>query len=55
VIKWFDRAKGFGYVIAGRQEFFFHAVECRSVPAAGNPVEFDVVTGIKGPRAVNLR
>jgi CspA family cold shock protein len=57
-IKFFDRKKRFGFIIANNQEYFFHA-------AATNPgdfkslqdgvaVRFDVVDGKKGPQADNI-
>ena len=57
-IKFFDRKKRFGFIVSGKQEYFFHA-------AATNPsdfkalqdgvaVKFNVVQGKKGPQADNI-
>lgn len=54
-IKFFDRKKRFGFIVAGKDEYFFHA-------AATNPsdfkslqdgvaVRFKVIQGKKGPQA----
>ncbi len=57
-IKFFDRKKRFGFIVADKNEYFFHA-------AATNPndfkalqdgvkVKFNVVQGKKGPQADNV-
>lgn len=56
VVKWFNSAKGYGFL--GREEgsdVFVHysAIQSRGYKALteGQPVEFDVVQGTKGPQA----
>ena len=58
-VKWFNDAKGFGFIQAESGEDVF--VHFSSIPgdgfrslAEGDRVEFDVVTGPKGKQAANL-
>ena len=59
-VKWFNDAKGFGFIERedGEDVFVhFSAIQgdgYRSL-AEGAKVEFDVVTDVKGPRADNVR
>lgn len=58
-IKWFDPARGFGFVVGdGGRDLFFHASEAR-LPASdlvrGTKVEFDRATGARGPKARDVR
>ena len=58
-VKWFNDAKGYGFITtrAGEDVFVqFSAVESRGFRslAAGAQVEFDVISGKKGPQAVNI-
>jgi len=54
-IKFFDRKKRFGFIISGKDEFFFHAAGTRPKDFKflkdGLAVTFDVVEGKKGPQA----
>ncbi|MCX8474895.1 MAG: cold shock domain-containing protein [Sphingomonas sp.] len=58
-VKWFNDAKGFGFIAAeDGQEVFVHfsAINSRgfrSLPE-GCQVEFDVILGPKGPQAANV-
>ena len=58
-VKWFNDAKGFGFIEAenGEQVFVhFSAIAMigfRSLPE-GAQVEFDVIPGPKGPQAANV-
>lgn len=54
-IKFFDRKKRFGFIVAGNHEYFFHAAATNPVDFKalrdGAAVTFDVVQGKKGPQA----
>lgn len=58
-VKWFNDAKGFGFIAQeGGKDVFVHfsaiaASGFRSL-AEGDPVEFDVVEGPKGLQAANV-
>ncbi len=58
-IKWFNDAKGYGFITSGaRAEYFFHRMELADktqLPVPGDPVEFSVVDRPKGPTAVRVR
>jgi CspA family cold shock protein len=55
VIKFFDRKKRFGFIIAGHQEYFFHASAARPEDVRnlrdGAHVKFELIQGKKGPQA----
>lgn len=57
-IKFFDRKKRFGFIIAGNHEYFFHAAatKARDFRALqdGVEVKFNVIQGKKGPQADNI-
>ena len=54
-IKFFDRKKRFGFIIAGKQEYFFHASAARPEDVRnlrdGAAVYFVLIQGKKGPQA----
>lgn len=58
-VKWFDDAKGFGFITAetGKDVFVHHtAIQGQGFKSLreGQRVEFDVVQGQKGPAAENV-
>ena len=59
-VKWFNDAKGFGFITPsdGSKDCFVHysAIQGKGFKtlAEGDPVEFDLVTGQKGPAAENV-
>jgi len=59
-VKWFDDQKGFGFITPadGSKDCFVHhsAIQAEGFKtlAEGAQVEFDVVSGAKGPAAENV-
>ena len=58
-VKWFDKKKGYGFIMDTHGDEIFVHYTCFSDPAIrtlneGEQVEFEVVPGEKGPRAQNL-
>jgi CspA family cold shock protein len=57
-IKFFDRKKRFGFIVAGKQEYFFHAAATNPTDFKslqdGVAVKFNIVQGKKGPQADNI-
>jgi CspA family cold shock protein len=59
-VKWFNDAKGFGFLQVEGQEkdIFVHHTAIKAqgfrTLAQGNAVEFDLVDGPKGPKAENV-
>ena len=58
-VKWFDDAKGFGFItMEGGEDVFVHfsAIQAKGFRslAEGSQVEFDVVQGPKGLQAANV-
>ena len=60
-VKWFNNAKGFGFVVCDEHEedLFAHfssiQMEGYKTLKAGQPVEFDTVKADRGIHAVNIR
>ena len=59
-VKWFNNAKGYGFI--GREDgpdVFVHYTAISGVGyrtlAEGDSVEFEIVEGPKGPQAANVR
>lgn len=54
-IKFFDRKKRFGFIIAGKDEYFFHAAATKPADfkalQEGVSVNFTLIQGKKGPQA----
>lgn len=59
-VKWFNDSKGYGFLTRddGEKDVFVHHSAIRGEGykslAEGEPVEFDVVSGDKGPAAENV-
>ena len=57
-IKFFDRKKRFGFIVAGKKEYFFHAAATKPADFKslqdGVNVKFNVIQGKKGPQADNI-
>lgn len=60
-VKWFDSTKGFGFITPddGSKDVFAHhtAIEGTGYKSLkeNQKVTFDVVQGLKGPQATNIR
>lgn len=58
-IKFFDRKKRFGFIIAGKNEYFFHAAATKPADfndlAQGVKVQFHLIQGKRGPQANNIQ
>ncbi len=61
VVRWFNNAKGYGFLsVDGGQDVFVHysAIQHEGYKCLkeGEPVEFDITTGVKGrPQAERVR
>jgi CspA family cold shock protein len=59
IIKFYDRKKRFGFIVAGKKEYFFHATSTKPndfrALRDGASVTFKVVKGKKGEQADNVR
>jgi CspA family cold shock protein len=59
-VKWFNADKGYGFIAPeSGEDVFVHFSAIQSAGfrslAEGQPVEFDVTSGPKGPQATNVR
>jgi len=59
IVKWFDNAKGFGFIESKGKEYFVHFKEIQTdgfkTLAEGIKVTFDAQTSPKGPVAKNVK
>lgn len=57
VVAFFDESKGFGFIkdISTGQDIFVHANALTEPIKENNKVTFEVVKGLKGPNAVNVK
>ena len=59
IIKFFDRKKRFGFIIADNHEYFFHAAATNPTDFKalkdGVKVRFSLVDGKKGPQADRIK
>lgn len=57
-IKFFDRKKRFGFIVAGKNEYFFHAAATKPADFKalqdGVAVKFSIIQGKKGPQADDI-
>jgi CspA family cold shock protein len=58
IIKFFDRKKRFGFIVSGKNEYFFHATSTRTndfrALKDGASVTFQIIQGKKGAQADNV-
>ena len=60
-VKWFNNAKGFGFIGRndGKADVFVHYTaildEGYRTLSEGDPVEFEIIEGAKGPQAANVQ
>ncbi|MES2330396.1 MAG: cold shock domain-containing protein [Bacteroidota bacterium] len=53
-VKFFNEAKGFGFIKSDDKEYFVHASGLKEKVKENDTVTFDVEDGKKGPMAVNV-
>jgi len=60
-VKWFDPTKGYGFILYDGKEIFVHYSQILvtlggiRLLCEGEPVDFEISDGRKGPQAVNVR
>jgi len=60
IVKWFNNAKGYGFIVpeGGGDDLFAHfsavTMEGYKTLSAGDEVQFDVTISDKGPQATNI-
>jgi cold shock protein len=58
IVKFFDEAKGFGFIKQddrNEKDLFVHKNEVSGYISEGDKVEFEIGKGKKGPCAINVR
>lgn len=59
VVKWFNNEKKYGFILVGNREVFVHFTailkEGYKTLKKGQVVDFDIVEGPRGERAINVR
>jgi CspA family cold shock protein len=53
-IKFYKEDKGYGFIISGDKEIFFHKSGCQDEVLQGDLVDFEIEQGKKGTIAVNV-
>lgn len=58
IVKWFDKKKGFGFILHEGKDLFFHITDVKNSPAKvvkdGGNVTFQIGDGTKGEIAINI-
>lgn len=56
-VKWFNPAKGFGFITPsdGSKDVFVHKDEAPSSLRDGDRVEFEIAQEARGPKATNVK
>jgi|HubBroStandDraft_2_1064218.scaffolds.fasta_scaffold270526_2 CspA family cold shock protein len=59
IVKWFDAAKGFGFIVANNKDHFVYFKQIKSsgfkTLLEGACVDFEPAMGVKGMEAHNVR
>jgi len=57
IVSFFDDSKGFGFIkdSENKQDIFVHVNGLLEPIKEGNKVSFEVVKGLKGPNAINVK
>lgn len=53
-VKFYIPDRGFGFVIDGKDEYFFHVSNCNYEPKADDSISFTVKDTKKGPNAIDI-
>lgn len=55
VIKFYKEDKGYGFVISGEDEYFFHITNSHYTPSAGDRVTFELKSVKRGVNAFHIK